>query len=149
MGCGIVASAGGAGEGFRSAIAGNLMSWARTSCLSLAAAPAVSGSFNSMHEYYLTYRDYQTSARLYRRERRRAYPPTSDIRAVSDFFQSSGSLMGVPASFNQLRYIAMTDGRWLNDLDDSQKRSVVVLGDESRRLLFRDARRSQHHLLNG
>jgi len=24
--------------------------------------------------------------------------------------------MGVPAKFNQLRYMPMTDGRWLNDL---------------------------------
>ena len=44
--------------------------------------------------------------------------------------------MGVPAKFNQLRYMPIADGRWLNDFDDSQKRAVVVLGDESRRLLF-------------
>ena len=37
--------------------------------------------------------------------------------------------------FNQLRYMPMADGRWVNDFDDSQKRAVVVLGDESRRLL--------------
>jgi putative ABC transport system permease protein len=30
----------------------------------------------------------------------------------------------------------MEDGRWLNDLDDSQKRFVVVIGDEAKRLLF-------------
>ena len=100
-------------------------------------APAVSGSFNSMHEYYLTYRDYQDILRDCT-DVKDAVPilQRGDIRAVSDFFQSSGSLMGVPAKFNQLRYMPMTDGRWLNDLDDSQKRSVVVLGDESRRLLF-------------
>ena len=49
-----------------------------------------------------------------------------DIRAVSDFFQSSGNLMGVPAKFNQFRYMPLTDGRWINDSDDSQKRAVVV-----------------------
>ncbi len=100
-------------------------------------APAVAGSFNSMHEYYLTYRDYQDILRDCP-DVKDAVPivQRGDIRAVSDFFQSSGSLMGVPAKFNQLRYMPITDGRWLNDFDDSQKRAVVVLGDESRRLLF-------------
>jgi putative ABC transport system permease protein len=100
-------------------------------------APAVAGSFNSMHEYYLTYRDYQDILRECT-DVKDAVPilQRGDIRAVSDFFQSSGSLMGVPAKFNQLRYMPMADGRWLNDFDDSQKRAVVVLGDESRRLLF-------------
>jgi putative ABC transport system permease protein len=100
-------------------------------------APAVSGSFNSMHEYYLTYKDYQDILRECT-DVKDAVPilQRGDIRAVSDFFQSSGSLMGVPAKFNQLRYMPITDGRWINDLDDSQRRAVVVLGDESRRLLF-------------
>jgi putative ABC transport system permease protein len=44
--------------------------------------------------------------------------------------------MGIPAEFNQVRYAPVADGRWLNDLDDSQKRAVVVLGDEARRVLF-------------
>src|SRR5207302_7460511 len=57
-------------------------------------------------------------------------------RAVSDFYNSSGQLMGVPASFNEIRYLPIEDGRWLNELDDTQKRAVVVLGDEARRVLF-------------
>ena len=59
-----------------------------------------------------------------------------DIRAVSDYFTSSGQLMGVPAAFSELRYMPMSEGRWLNDFDDNQKRAVIVLGDEARRLLF-------------
>jgi putative ABC transport system permease protein len=30
----------------------------------------------------------------------------------------------------------MNEGRWLNDMDDLQKRPVIVLGDEARRTLF-------------
>src|SRR5207253_4572604 len=59
-----------------------------------------------------------------------------DVRAVSDFYNNSGQLMGVPASFNEIRYLPIEDGRWLNELDDTQKRAVVVLGDEARRVLF-------------
>jgi putative ABC transport system permease protein len=44
--------------------------------------------------------------------------------------------MGVPADFNEIRYLPIDQGRWINQLDDSQKRAVVVLGDEARRLLF-------------
>jgi putative ABC transport system permease protein len=100
-------------------------------------APAVNGSFTSMRQYYLTYKDYRdiltecpdvaAAAPVIQRD---------DIRAVSDFYQSSGRLMGVPANFNLLRYLPLSDGRWINQLDDSQRRAVVVLGDEARRVLF-------------
>ena len=100
-------------------------------------APAVGGSFTGMRQYYLTYKDYldvSTEAP----EVKAVVPVISrgDIRAVSDYFTSSGQLMGVPAQFSQLRYMPMSEGRWLNDFDDNQKRAVIVLGDEARRLLF-------------
>ena len=38
--------------------------------------------------------------------------------------------------FNQIRYLPIQEGRWLNDMDDAQKRPVIVLGDEARRTLF-------------
>lgn len=92
------------------------------------------GSFTALRQYYLTYRDYEdilrecpsvgAAAPVIRR---------GDIRAVSDSYQSSGQIMGVPAKLNEIRYLPMNEGRWLNDMDDSQKRAVIVLGDEARR----------------
>jgi len=100
-------------------------------------APVMQGSFTALRQYYLTYRDYEdilrecpsvsAAAPIIRR---------SDIRAVSDFYQASGPIMGVPAMFSQIRYLPMNEGRWLNDMDDLQKRPVIVLGDEARRTLF-------------
>jgi len=100
-------------------------------------APAVQGSFTALRQYYLTYRDYEdilrdahsvgAAAPVIRR---------NDIRAVSDFFQASGQMLGVPAMFNQIRYLPINEGRWLNDMDEAQKRAVIVLGDEARRTLF-------------
>jgi len=100
-------------------------------------APVMQGSFTALRQYYLTYRDYEdilrecpsvaAAAPVIRR---------SDIRAVSDFYQASGPIMGVPAMFSQIRYLPMNEGRWLNDMDDLQKRPVIVLGDEARRTLF-------------
>ena len=100
-------------------------------------APAVGGSFTGMRQYYVTYKDYldvSTEAP----DVKAVVPVISrgDIRAVSDYFTSSGQLMGVPAQFSELRYMPMSEGRWLNDFDDNQKRAVIVLGDEARRLLF-------------
>jgi putative ABC transport system permease protein len=100
-------------------------------------APAVNGSFTSMRQYYLTYQDYQDI--LSNCPDVRAAVPIikrSDIRAVSDYFQSSGQIMGVMPNLHEIRYLPIADGRWLNELDNSQKRRVIVLGDETRRLLF-------------
>ena len=100
-------------------------------------APAVEGSFTGMRQYYLTYKDF-LDIRRDCTDVKAVAPVISrgDLRSVSDFFQSSGQVMGVPAYFNQIRYLPIHEGRWLNELDDAQKRKVIVLGDEARRLLF-------------
>lgn len=100
-------------------------------------APVMQGSFTALRQYYLTYRDYQdilrdcksvgAAAPIIRR---------NDIRAVSDFFQSSGQIFGVPTMYNQIRYVPLKEGRWLDEMDIAQKRDVIVLGDEARRVLF-------------
>ncbi len=99
-------------------------------------APAMNGSFTSMRPYFLTYKDYQDV--LLCPDVKAAAPviQRNDIRAVSDFYQSSGRLLGVPAAYSQIRYVPLQDGRWLNDLDNAQRRAVIVLGDEARRVLF-------------
>ena len=100
-------------------------------------APAMQGSFTALRQYYLTDRDYQDILRECRSVGAAA-PVISrnDIRAVSDFFQASGTILGVPAMFNQIRYLPMKEGRWLNAMDVVQKRAVIVLGDEVERTLF-------------
>ena len=100
-------------------------------------APTVQGSFTALRQYYLTYRDYLdilrdcksvgAAAPVIRR---------NDIRAVSDFYQASGQILGVPPMFSHIRYLPIKEGRWLNELDEGQKRAVIVLGDEARRTLF-------------
>lgn len=128
----------GVGEGFRSgnrkqfdSIGENVMFiWSGR-------APILQGSFTALRQYYLTYRDYQDITRDCRSVRLAA-PVISrnDIRAVSDFYQSSGRIMGVPSNISQIRNLPLREGRWLNDMDDAQKRTVIVLGDETRRTLF-------------
>jgi len=100
-------------------------------------APMVQGSFTALRQYYLTYSDYQDI--LSDCPSVGAATPVisrSDIRAVSDYFQAGGSINGVQPEFNRIRYVPMNQGRWLNDLDEQQRRRVIVLGDETRRTLF-------------
>ena len=100
-------------------------------------APVMQGSFTALRQYYLTYSDYEDIVNECPSVGAAA-PVISrnDIRAVSDFFQASGQIMGVPASINQIRNLPINEGRWLNPMDDSQKRAVIVIGDEVRRTLF-------------
>jgi putative ABC transport system permease protein len=99
--------------------------------------PALNGSFTSLRQYYLTYRDYKDVAAECP-DVKLVAPVISrnDVRALSDYFQSSGQLLGVPADFSQIRYLPIAEGRWIDELDVSQKRQVLVIGDEARRVLF-------------
>jgi len=128
----------GLGEGFRSgnrkqfdSIGENVMFiWAGR-------VPAVNGSFTSLRQYYLTYRDYEDIVRECPSVK--AAAPVimrNDLRAVSEYFQAGPQIVGAPAMYNQIRYLPIHEGRWLNDMDDAQKRPVIVIGDELRRLLF-------------
>ena len=100
-------------------------------------APAVAGSMNSAREYRLTYQDYldirKESPHI------KAITPvlvTNDVHAVSEFASASGQLTGAEPQYNGIRFLPLKQGRWLNDLDETQKRDVVVLGDEMTRNLF-------------
>ena len=100
-------------------------------------APMMQGSFTALRQYYLTYRDYEDILGECRSVG--AATPViqrSDIRAVSDFYQAGGQIMGVRPKFNKIRYMPVKEGRWINEMDDQQKRAVIVLGDETRRTLF-------------
>lgn len=128
----------GVGEGFRS---GNRKQFAsigeNVMFIWSGRAPVMQGSFTALRQYYLTFRDYEDIVRDCPSVAAAApIIGRSDIRAVSDFYQSSGRINGVPASISQIRYLPINEGRWLNTMDDAEKRPVIVLGDETRKTLF-------------
>jgi len=100
-------------------------------------APTMNGSFTSLRQYYITERDYHDIATQCP-DVSAATPDIrrNDIRAVSDYYQSSGPIFGVLPNFADIRYVPLQDGRWINDMDVAQKRRVIVIGDEARRVLF-------------
>jgi putative ABC transport system permease protein len=128
----------GLGEGFRTGNQRNLSEYGENIMMLFPGrAPAVAGSMNSARQYRLTYQDYldirKESPHI------KAVTPvltTTDMHAVSEYASASGQLTGAEPQYNGIRYLPIKSGRWLNDLDESQKRYVVVLGDEMSRNLF-------------
>ena len=128
----------GLGEGFRSGNRRQLETMGQDIIFIFPGrVPAVAGQHQGMKQYFLTYQDYldiRHEARLVRN-----ISPVlqrGDIRAVSEFATSNGQVIGIAANFNEIRYLPMGQGRWLNDLDDQQRRNVAVLGHEMMRNLF-------------
>src|SRR5271170_7584389 len=100
-------------------------------------APAVAGNMSSARNYLLTYQDY-ADIRKEAPHVRNASPVLirSDVRAVSEFASANGDIAGVEPQFSDIRYLPVNQGRWLNTLDETQRRNVIVLGDELVKNLF-------------
>jgi putative ABC transport system permease protein len=128
----------GLGEGFRTGNKRNLSEYGENIMwIYPGRAPAVPGSMNSARQYRLTYQDYLDI----RKESPHigAITPvlaTDDVHAVSEFASASGQLTGAEPQYKGIRFLPLKQGRWLNDLDEIQKRDVVVLGDEMTHSLF-------------
>ena len=128
----------GLGEGFRSGNKRELAQYGKDIMFIFPGrAPVVQGSMNSARRYLLTYQDY-LDVRREAPHVRNASPVLirNDVRAVSEFASASGEIAGVEPQFSDIRYLPLKQGRWLNDLDESQRRNVVVLGDELVKNLF-------------
>jgi putative ABC transport system permease protein len=128
----------GLGEGFRSGNKRELAQYGKDIMFIYPGrAPAVQSSMNSARRYLLTYQDY-ADVRKEAPHVRNAAPVLirTDVRAVSEFASANGELAGVEPQFSEIRYLPLKQGRWLNDLDESQRRNVIVLGDELVKNLF-------------
>ena len=127
----------GVGEGFRSGNKRELAEFGKDIMfLFPGRAPAVSGNMSSARSYLLTYQDYldiRQAAYV-----RNACPVISrgDLHEVSEFATGSGEIMGTEPHLNEISYLPIKDGRWLNELDGAQRRNVIVLGSELLKVLF-------------
>jgi putative ABC transport system permease protein len=128
----------GLGEGFRSGNKREMAQYGKDIMFIFPGrAPVVQGSMNSARNYLLTYQDY-LDIRKEAPHVRNASPVLirSDVRAVSEFASASGEIAGVEPQFGDIRYLPLNQGRWLNSLDETQRRNVIVLGDELVKNLF-------------
>jgi putative ABC transport system permease protein len=126
------------GEGFRSGNKREMAEYGKDIMFIFPGrAPVVEGRMNSARNYLLTYQDflgiYKEAPHV-----RNASPVLSraDVHAVSEFATANGEIIGVEPQFSDIRFLPLKQGRWLNALDETQKRSVIVLGDELTKNLF-------------
>jgi putative ABC transport system permease protein len=127
----------GVGEGFRSGNRREMAEFGRDIMFIFPGrAPAVQGSMNSAQTYLLTYDDYLDILKA--PHVRNAAPLISrdDLHEVSEFASGSGEIMGTLPQLNEISYLPLKEGRWLNALDGEQRRNVLVLGSELQKTLF-------------
>jgi putative ABC transport system permease protein len=127
----------GVGEGFRSGNKRELAEFGKDIMfLFPGRAPAVSGNMNSARSYLLTYQDYTDIRHAV--DVRNASPviSRSDLHEISEFSNSSGEILGTEPQLNEISYLPLQEGRWINALDGAQRRNVVVLGNQLAKVLF-------------
>ena len=128
----------GLGEGFRSGNKRELAEFGRNIMfLFPGRAPAVQGSMNSARPYLLTYQDY-VDIRTQAPHVGNACPVLSrtDLHQVSEFATAGVEILGAEPQLNEISYLPLKEGRWLNDMDEAQSRNVIVLGNELQKTLF-------------
>jgi len=127
----------GVGEGFRSGNKRELAEFGQDIMfLFPGRAPAVKANMNSARTYLLTYQDYMDIKQA--QNVRNACPLISrtDLHEVSEFSNASGEILGTEPQLNEISYLPLKEGRWLNELDGTQRRNVIVLGNELLKTLF-------------
>jgi putative ABC transport system permease protein len=60
----------------------------------------------------------------------------TDLHEVSEFANAGTEILGVEPQLNEISYLPLKEGRWLNEMDDRQRRNVIVLGNELLKTLF-------------
>src|ERR1700758_5360431 len=128
----------GVGEGFRSGNKRELAEFGRDIMfLFPGRAPAVNGNMSSARSYLLTYQDY-LDIRQQAPHVRNACPliSRSDLHHVSEFTTAGCEILGVEPQLNEISYLPLKERRWLNEMDGTQRRNVIVLGNELLKTLF-------------
>src|SRR5215475_1975717 len=127
----------GVGEGFRSGNKRELAEFGKDIMfLFPGRAPVVAGNMTSARSYLLTYQDFRDIRQA--GHVRNACPIISrnDLHEVSEFASASGEILGTEPQLNEISYLPLKEGRWLNELDGAQRRNVIVLGNELLKALF-------------
>src|SRR5437763_12044131 len=126
----------GVGEGFRSGNKREMAEFGKDIMfLFPGRAPALKGSMNSARSYLLTYEDYLDIRKA--PHVRNAAPLISrgDLHEVSEFASGSGEIIGTEPQLNEISFLPIKEGRWLNQMDGEQRRNVMVLGKELQKTL--------------
>ncbi len=127
----------GLGEGFRSGQHRNLATFGNdVVMMGNGNIPAVANQHTGMRPYQLTLRDEADLRALPQLRSVTAMLNRSDLYAVSAFSNTSGQVLGVEPNYTDVRFVPMSEGRFINANALLEHRRVVVLGLKSAQLLF-------------
>ncbi|HKW17504.1 MAG TPA: ABC transporter permease [Terriglobales bacterium] len=127
----------GVGEGFRSGNRREMAEFGRDIMFIFPGrAPAVYGNMNSARTYLLTHDDYLDILRAPHVRNAAPLISRNDLHEVSEFATGSGEILGTEPQLNEISYLPLKEGRWLNEMDLLQRRNVIVLGNELLKTLF-------------
>ncbi len=127
----------GVGEGFRSGNKRELAEFGKDIMfLFPGRAPAIKGDMNSARSYLLTYQDYRDIRQSGLVRNASPVISRNDLHEVSEFATGSGEILGADPNLNEISYLPLKEGRWLDVLDGTQHRNVIVLGSELQKTLF-------------
>src|SRR3954465_120511 len=124
----------GVGEGFRSGNKRELAQIGENIMFMFSGrVPAVQGQSTDQRRYWVTFQDATEVARQPHVKYSSPVLVRQDIRVVSDTQNSNGQVAGVLPVFKSIRFLPMAKGRWLNDLDEEQRRQVTIIGWEMKK----------------
>jgi putative ABC transport system permease protein len=127
----------GLGEGFRSGQHRNLATFGNDVVMMFdGTIPAVANQHTGMRPYQLTLRDEADMRALPQLRDVTAQLSRGDLYSVSAYSNTSGQVMGVEPNFTSVRFVPISEGRFIDDNDVLERRRVVVLGLKSAQLLF-------------
>jgi putative ABC transport system permease protein len=127
----------GVGEGFRSGNKREMAEFGKDIMFIFPGrAPVVQGNMNSARFYLLTYDDYLDIRKAAHVRNAAPLISRTDLHEVSEFATGSGEIVGTEPQLNEISYLPLKEGRWLNQLDGDQRRNVIVLGNELQKTLF-------------
>ena len=127
----------GLGEGFRSGNRKQMESIGENAMFIWGGrAPAIAGNQLSGKWYHLTYQDYLDISHAPYVGAASPAINRNDLKVVSDYSTMAPQVIGVEPQFKGIRYVPITRGRWLNDLDEAQSRTVATIGTEVVKNLF-------------
>src|SRR5881227_2248327 len=108
----------GVGEGFRSGNRREMAEFGRDIMFIFPGrAPAVRGSMNSAQSYLLTYADYLDILKAPHVRNAAPLISRSDLHEVSEFAAGSGEIIGTLPQLNEISFLPLKEGRWLNEMD--------------------------------
>ncbi|MGD0095595.1 MAG: ABC transporter permease [Terracidiphilus sp.] len=127
----------GLGEGFRSGQHKEFASLGNDLVLMFnGTIPALANQHTGMRPYQLTLRDEESLRKLPELRGVTAELQRSDLYEVSQWSNTSGHVTGVEPNCTVVRYIPLSQGRFLDDNDLRENRRVTVLGQKVAQLLF-------------